>query len=122
MEILTFVVSTGTLVAVVVLAVFVIRMSKSLAMLGGQLSKIRTSLHYEFPVAHGRDARLKSWGYHLHTLTSYGFFTIWEWRESEKKWVVASLVPPGFDPGAPPSHTGAFDGDHVKKFTPGEKP
>jgi hypothetical protein len=46
-----------------------------------------------------------------------GYFTIWEWRQGNWK-LKSAVVPPGCDPGSPPPHRGAFDGDHVKKWVP----
>ncbi|MCO6045292.1 hypothetical protein NG895_15380 [Aeoliella sp. ICT_H6.2] len=111
----------GTFAGVVVLAVLGFRISQTVTSIGKQLEAMRTALLSEYPVASGRQRRLYHWSRHLHmrTLADHGFFTIWQWRESEKRWIVSSLVPPGFDPGIPPSNPGAFDGDHVKKWTPG---
>jgi hypothetical protein len=121
MEIMSFLVLAGTLVGVVVLSAFVIRMSSSVATISKQLEDMQRSLLIEYPVRHGRQHRINHWSRHLHTFAEYGFFTVWEWRENEKKWHVSTLIPPGFDPGSPPSHPGAFDGDHVKTWNRGTK-
>lgn len=59
-----------------------------------------------------------SWGHpHGSAHVGLGFFSIWEWQGG--KWQLKSaVVPPGVDAGTPPTHSGAFEGDHVKKWVP----
>jgi hypothetical protein len=120
MQIMTFVVLTGALVGVVWISVLVNRMAAELAVIRDLLKDVSTALAAQIPIKDGRLVRLSHYG-HKHRQRFGGFFTIWEWRESEKTWtLVSAIVPPGFDPGSPPSYPGAFDGDHVKKWVPEE--
>jgi hypothetical protein len=117
MEVMTFVVLAAGLVGVAVISAFVIRLSSDVTAIGTVLKDFRSSFLREYPVMKHRQHRLNHWSRHIHRMGDYGFFTIWEWRESENKWVlVSALVPPGFDPGQPPRHRGAFEGDHVKQW------
>jgi hypothetical protein len=58
-------------------------------------------------------------GVHQHLgETATGFFTVWEWRDN--RWdLKTTLLPHGVDPGLPPEHPGAFEGECVKKWVPG---
>jgi hypothetical protein len=57
-------------------------------------------------------------GHGSHTSSAlHGVFVIWEWQNG--KWRLKTDTSAiGIDPGSPPAHPGAFEGDHAKSWVP----